>query len=174
MAILAQEVLVGNVGGIYEKRVVGKDNLSVIDFSIAVTPRKRINGEWADGDTYWVSCTAWGRLADNIEKSFKKGDRVFVVGNIDMKSGYTSKDGNEVPPRPYLNVTFAGIEIGMFPAEYKRPASKGDYAPKQEAKPKAPAAKPKAAPKKEEPAFSDDDLDFDFDFDDEDEIGSPF
>ena len=77
MAILSTQVLVGNVGRVYDLRTVGSENRKVIDFTIAVTPRKKVGDEWTDGDTYWSTVTAWGRLAENIAESFNAGDRIF-------------------------------------------------------------------------------------------------
>lgn len=157
MAVLGQEVLVGNVGNIFEKRVVGKDSMSVIDFTVAVTPRKRDGDKWVDGITYWASCTAWGRLADNIEKSFRQGDRVFIMGRIDMKPSWTNKEGQEMPERPFINVDYAGLEVTYNAAESKRVKNGGGAS-----KP-APAKKEAPAKKKPEPEVSEDE-DFDLDF----------
>lgn len=177
MAVLGQEVLVGNIGSIFEKRVVGKDSLSVIDFTVAVSSRKKVGDKWVDGNTYWANCTAWGRLADNIAESFNKGDRVMVIGKIEMKDAWTNKEGEEMPARPYIRVDFAGLEVSFNPAESKRTnggGSNNSSAPQfsSEEKPK----QKKAAAKKvevEEPV-EDDDFDLDFsEFDDLD-VDDPF
>ena len=107
-----EQTIVGNVGNVYELRRVGQDKRAVIDFSVAVTPRSYNpdSKEWQDGETTWVSCTAWDRLAENIEKSFGKGKstRVIVKGRVRTKPEFTKDDGTVVPPRDYLNVEFAG------------------------------------------------------------------
>lgn len=181
MAVFAQEVLVGNVGNIFEKRVVGKDNISVIDFSVAVTPRKRDGNDWVDGETYWMSCTAWGKTADNIADTFNKGDRVIVIGRIDMKDAWTNKDGEEKPARPYLNVEFAGLELSYYSATSNRPSSKGNYKSNKSSNNSSSRNNVKSANNNHNnepaPKFSDskkdDDLlddDFDLDFSDFDDI----
>lgn len=174
MAVLGQEVLVGNIGSIFEKRVVGRDNLSVIDFTIAVTPRKRDGDKWVDGTTYWANCTAWGKLADNIAESFNKGDRVMVIGRIDMKDAWTNKEGEEMPARPFINVDFAGLEVSFNPAESKRKPYNGGGNKSQSNRTEAPRQN-KPAPKQETPVVvEDDDFDLDFsEFDDMD-IEEPF
>lgn len=166
MAILATQTLVGSIGRVYDLRTVGKDKQEVIDFSVAVTPRKKIDGEWADGETYWMTITAWGRLAKNIEESFKSGDRVFVYGRTEMKSGYTNKEGNEVPGRAILIAEFAGLEVSFNPAHSDRPA-RGERSDRSESRP-AEKQEQKQAPKAK---TQDDDLDFG---DDEDEDFTPF
>jgi single-strand DNA-binding protein len=162
MAILATQTLVGSIGRKYELRTVGKDQ-QVIDFSIAVTPRKKVDGEWTDGETYWLTVTAWGRLAKNIDESFNSGDRVFVFGRTEMKAGYTNKEGVEVPARSILIAEFAGHEVSYNPAHSDRPA-KGEGGGGNFERRSAPAAK--AAPAKAAPKPADDDLDFGGDDDD--------
>ena len=123
MAILANQTIVGTIGNVYELRTVGQDNRKVIDFSVAVTPRRQVNGEWTDGETYWVNVTAWNRLAENIAESFRKGDRVFIHGRTDMKASYTNKEGVEVPARPFVTADFAGLEVSFAAAHSTRQPS---------------------------------------------------
>jgi len=162
-SVLAQETIVGNVSRVYEKRVVGSDKKSVIDFNVAVTPRKMQDGEWVDAETYWALVTAWGRLADNIEDSFRQGDRVFVIGRKSVKPGFTRNDGTEAPPRDIIIADFAGLEVGYHPAHSDR-VVKSDSSPA--ARPAAaskPASESKPVPKDDIFSSDDDDLDFSLD-----------
>lgn len=169
-----EQTVVGNIGNVYEPRTVGKDNRSVIDFSVAVTPRVRnAQGEWEDGDTTWVNCTAWDRLADNIEGSFatgkgdsrqvKKGDRVIVIGKVRTKPEYTKDDGTVIPAREYISVDYIGIELGFVAAHSERgEGGRGGASSNGPARASKPAAKKPAA--KKETSFDDlDDLDLDGD-----------
>lgn len=167
MAVLAQETIVGTVGSIHDKRNVGQDNTSVIDFSVGVTPRKRDGNQWVDGETYWVPCTAWGRLADNIEQSFRVGDRVFVHGRKDMKPGYTTRDGEERPARPFLTADFAGLELFFDPAHSTREVRGGGGGRQRQQPARQQQQRPqrKVEPKPVED-LNDDDYDLDFDLDD--------
>lgn len=167
MAIKNERIVVGNVGRVYELRKVGKDDRSVIDFSVACTPRKRNadTNEWEDGDTIWSNCTAWGTLADNIAETWNPGDPVIVVGRAEMKSGYTNKDGEEVPAREILVVEFGGHENSRFSSTSNRESSASKAAPVRKA---TPAAKP--APAKKAVAPADDELTLDDDFDGDDDL----
>lgn len=166
-----EQTVIGNIGNVYELRRVGKDNRAVIDFSVAVTPRVRDGEEWKDGETTWVNCTAWDRLAENIEASFrdgdnvKRGDRVIVIGKVRTKPEYTKDDGTVIPPRDYVSVDYIGIELSFAPAHSNRENRNnggGSSAPRSERPASKPAAKKPAASKNTE---SLDDLD-DFDLDD--------
>lgn len=167
MAILATQTLVGSVGRVYDLRTVGANNNEVIDFTVAVTPRKRVDDEWVDGTTYWVTVTAWGRLAKNVSESFRPGDRVVVIGRTEMKDSYTNRDGDEVPARPILIADFAGLEVSYNSAKSDRVAksdggnrSSSSSSSSSSRRDEAPAPKKSAAP------VDDDDLDFGSDDDD--------
>ena len=168
MAILATQILVGNVGRVYELRTVGKNNTPVIDFSMAITPRKKDGDEWVDGETYWVNVTAWNKLAENVEASFKSGDRVFVVGRTDMKEGYQNREGENVPPRPIVVADFAGLEVSYAPAESKRTRNGGNggggNSSSNSSRTNRQAPAKKAAPKEQD--IFEDDFDLDEDGDD--------
>lgn len=164
MAILAQQTIVGNVGNVYDLRTVGKNNTPVIDFSVAVTPRKKNGEEWVDGETYWLNITAWNRLAENVAESFNSGDRVILVGRTEMKDGYTNKKGEAVPPRAILIADFAGLEVSYASATSNRVPG-GNRAQKNERPPAAkPAAAAPAPAEVDDDIFADGDLDFETPF----------
>jgi single-strand DNA-binding protein len=157
--------IVGVVGNIYDLRTVGKDNKSVIDFSVAVTPRKMVDGEWTDAETIWTNVTAWARLADNIAESWQKGDRVFVHGRCDMKAGYTNRDGVEVAAKEIIIAEFAGHENSYRPSTQER-TDKGNSGA---SKPAAQPAAQRAPAQVESPA-----VDLDFELEDLDTGDLPF
>lgn len=175
-SVIAETLVVGQVGKVYELRRTTKDGNANLDFSIAVTPRRRDeNGEWGDGDTTWHNVKVWGRLAENVEQSIKPGDRVIVKGYISLRKGYTKDDGTVVADRNQLTADFVGIDLTFDPAKSERKprgtgsyngggASRGDSNSGGASRKPAQAAAPAPAAKKEE---SFDDLDFgdDLDFD---------
>ena len=150
-SVIVQKTVVGTVGSVYDLRTVGQKQQSVLDFSVASTPRKNVDGEWVDGTTNWTTITVWGRLADNVSASLKKGDRVIAYGREEMKDGYTNKEGVEVAARPILVADFVGLELSYAAAESKREASSGGA---RKAAPAA-ASKPAAVSK---PAATDEDI----------------
>ena len=62
-------------------------------FSLAHTPRKKINNEWVDGDTQWYRVVLFDKKA-NQAAQLKKGDSVLIFGTVKL-STYTGKDGAE-------------------------------------------------------------------------------
>lgn len=171
--------IIGTVGKVYDLRRVGKDDRAVIDFSVAVTPRTRDGDEWVDKATVWTNCTAWGRLAENIEAGWKSGDRVFLRGYADMKDGYTNKNDEEVPPREIMIVEFGGHEDTYATSTQERKnRSSDDGSTSSNRSSSRSSTKPAAKRSRPAPAApaDDDDLDLGLDDlgDDDDSDGLPF
>lgn len=181
--ILAQRTVVGNIVDVFPARTVGAEKHSVVNFTIAMTPSVRDGDGWKDGETEFLRCTAWRRLAENVAESFNKGDRVIAYGRQTMEEEREGKDGEIVPARPNLTVDFVGHEITYDAAHSEREAKNttsarsadDDDAPKAKAKPKTKASNPsakskpaekKAGKKKEEDIFDDEDDVFGDDDDD--------
>lgn len=67
---------------------------AVAKFRVASTPRtfdKQTN-EWKDGDTTFLTVTAWRTLAQNIADSLTRGTRVIVHGALKQRS-YEDREG---------------------------------------------------------------------------------
>lgn len=159
----------GNITYIGEKRVVGKDKQSVIDFSVAVNhPRRNANGEWDrnNSTTTFQRCTAWGTLAENLEASLSVGNHVLITGTLSTGDDYTNKDGETVTPDPNLRVKEIGASLRFNTVEPAQRAKGGNS--QASAGDNKPAAKKRTATKKAaKPAVADDDFSDDL-FDDED------
>lgn len=83
--MLNRAQIMGNVGKEPEIRYLegGKKYAS---FSVATTERyKDSNGELRE-NTEWHSVVAWGRWADLVEKSIRKGQLVYVEGPLRTRS----------------------------------------------------------------------------------------
>lgn len=70
----------------------GESAMAIARYTIAVDRRFKRDGE-AEAD--FISCVAFGKAAEFVEKYFHKGTKVAVVGRIQTGS-YTNKDGNKV------------------------------------------------------------------------------
>jgi single-strand DNA-binding protein len=82
----AQLQLLGNVGRDPELSFT-PDGIPVTKFGVAVS-RKTKSGE----ETTWYNCTAWRSLGEMIHTHLKKGQMVFVQGELNVRQ-YTTKDG---------------------------------------------------------------------------------
>lgn len=74
--------VIGHLGADPELRYTPQGK-AVVTFTVADTPRNldRASGQWVDGETDWVKVTAWNELAENVQKSLQKGDKVIVIGS---------------------------------------------------------------------------------------------
>jgi single-strand DNA-binding protein len=71
-----------------------REGLQALSMRVAWTPRwlDRATGEWADGNTSYVTVTCWRKLADNAALSLRKGDPVVVKGRLSVRT-YDDKEG---------------------------------------------------------------------------------
>jgi len=87
----AQIQLIGNLGRDPEMNYT-PDGTAVCKFSIAVSK----TGKTKDGDktenTTWYNVVAWRGLAEMLSTHLKKGQQVFVQGELNVRQ-YTTKDG---------------------------------------------------------------------------------
>lgn len=82
-------IFIGNMGQDPEIRTTGDSK--VANFSIGVNKTwKDKNGE-KQTRTEWVRCTAWRQLAEIAEKWLRKGQQVYVEGELETRS--YEKDG---------------------------------------------------------------------------------
>lgn len=104
----------GRLGKDPELKTVGADNLQMVSFSLAHTPRSKKNGEWVDGDTTWYRVVRFGTGAEAIAQSITKGDEVLVIGTLKMNN-YTDKNGEA---KSQLEITAS--EVGIVPKAAKK------------------------------------------------------
>ena len=66
---------------------------SVTNFRVASNSRRKNpqTGQWEDGDTTFLSVSAFGGLGENVAARFKKGQRVNITGQLKQRE--YEKDG---------------------------------------------------------------------------------
>ena len=136
----------------------------VAAFTIANTPRfpNRQTGEWQDGETWFVRCSAWGDTAENIAASLSKGNAVVATGRLRCRT-WEDKDGGK---RATVEMTVDDIGPSLRRAVAKVTKATRERAPANGTGAaadqwSAPAAKPEpvpagavaAGPADEEPPF---------------------
>ena len=85
-----QIMIEGNLGSDPEIKMLKDEVLA--SFSLAHTPRKKVNGQYEDGETIWFRVAFWNAKSDLVIDNLKKGDRIAVVGRL-SQSTYKTKDG---------------------------------------------------------------------------------
>ena len=99
----------GRVGSDPEIKFVTQDQLPLATFSIAYTPRNKKGGEWVDGETMWFKVAMFGKKAEAIADSIKKGDEVLVLGSV-KQTTFQGRDGSE---KTALEITAS--EVALVP-----------------------------------------------------------
>lgn len=108
---LPQVTIVGNVVADPDMKFLNNGN-ALANFRVAANSRKKDeNGNWTDGDSTFLSVTAFGGLAENVTEQLHKGTKVIVTGRLTQRD--VEKDGQK---RTYYGVTAddIGIQISRF------------------------------------------------------------
>jgi len=84
-------MLIGNVGQDPEIRTI-PSGARVAQFSVATSRRWNDKSGQQQEKTEWHRIVAWERLVEIIERYVKKGDRIYVEGEIEYRQ-YQDKDG---------------------------------------------------------------------------------
>jgi len=137
---LNKATLIGNLGSDPEIRTTG-NGTKVAEFSVATSNRWNDRNGQQQEKTEWHRIVAWTALADISEQYLKKGDKVYVEGEIQYRS-YDDKDGNtryitEIKARELIMLgggreSGSGGGGGSFQARSRQAAPAGRPAPKEE------------------------------------------
>lgn len=108
-----KEIIVGNIGRVYELRELGNDN-AVINFSVVHTPRTFKDGQWIDGEPVWATVALFGSKARTFARSnLKPGVEVIVIGTR-TANRYTPKDSQEERVSESVVADYVGLSINPF------------------------------------------------------------
>jgi single-strand DNA-binding protein len=128
MAFEPTVTITGNLTADPELRYVPSGS-ALSSFTIASTPRsKNAAGEWVDGETWFVRCSAWRDLAENIAASLQRGHAVVATGRLTSRT-YEPAEGGK---RTVIEMTVDDLGPSMRRATAKvvkttreRPADQG-------------------------------------------------
>lgn len=101
---------------------------SVINFSLAYTPRRP---DGSDGQTSFYNIVAWEYLADNFAASFKKGDRLIVVGRV-TQDKWEDKDSGKNMTRLTITADEVGGTCRFHTVEMSKVQFKAASAPQED------------------------------------------
>lgn len=82
-----QIMLVGNIGE--PKILYTQGGKAILTFGLATN--RKVGEEQV---TVWHNVKCWDQLAENLAVEIEKGDRVMVMGRVDVES-WDDKDGNK-------------------------------------------------------------------------------
>lgn len=99
---------------------------AVANFTVASNPRFFKDGEWRDGEATFLRCNIWRTAAENAAESFRRGDRVIVVGRLAQRS-FETKEG-EKRTTMELTVDEMGPSVKFHSAKSMRPDKGGSRA----------------------------------------------
>ena len=87
--------ITGNLTADPELRYTGTGT-AVAAFTVAASRRvyDQGSGQWKDGDTLFLRCSAWRDLADHAAETLTKGMRVIVTGRLRQRQ-YETPDGDK-------------------------------------------------------------------------------
>ena len=71
----------------------GEKPMAIASFSLAVDRKYKKQGDEVTADFF--NCTAFGKLAEVVEKYVTKGSKIFITGRI-QNDNYTNKEGQKV------------------------------------------------------------------------------
>lgn len=135
--------LQGRLGSNVTTRVAG--DTIVATFRLASNPRRyhRKTDEWVDGETQWFTVTAWRGLAENCERSLRRGDPVVVHGRFTV-SPWTNSEG--VPMTSLeIEASFVGHDLNRGSTLFTRTPRPMPEQPAAEASPSDATPEPVAA-----------------------------
>lgn len=93
----------------------GENALNIAKFSLAVDRRYQKNGE---KETDFFNCTAFGKLADFVDRYLKQGTKILATGKV-QNDNYTNKEGQKV-----YSVQIIVEEIEFAESKGDKPADK--------------------------------------------------
>lgn len=98
---MLKALLIGNVGKNPDIKQTSTSK-KIASFSVAST-----YGTGNDAVTTWVTCEAWEKTAEIVEKYVGKGSQVYVEGRIKLET-WTDKEGKE---RASLKMVVAELKL---------------------------------------------------------------
>jgi len=114
----------------------------VASFTIANTPRfpESGTGQWKDGETWFLNCSAWGDMAENVITSLSRGTAVVATGRLQARSWDEDAPGGGARKRRTVELTVDDIGPSL-----RRASAKVTKVTREHAASGAPSPAPAAA-----------------------------
>lgn len=104
------------------KFLVTSYGLPICSFRFASTQRRwdERTRSWVDGNTNWYTVSAFRRLAENVSTSVKKGHRIILSGNLNLRDWEL---GDRVGLHVEIEATAIGHDLNWGTTEFTRSAA---------------------------------------------------
>ena len=113
---IVQDIKLGYVG----------NNMAMAKFSVAVNKSvKGADGQWQDVASF-VDVTAWGKTAERLNQTARKGTKLLIVGRIEQQT-WTDKQTNQQKSK--VAVIAERVELIMSPQQAQPQYTPANYAP---------------------------------------------
>jgi single-strand DNA-binding protein len=126
---MAGETVITIIGNVVDEqpelRFTPNGGKAVAKFRVASTPRTfdRQANEWRDGESLFLTCSAWGQMGENAAATLQRGMRVIVQGRLKQRS-YEDREG--VKRTVYeLDVDEVGPSLRSATARVEKTSGKG-------------------------------------------------
>lgn len=103
---------------------------------VAADRRQEADGTWVDTETFWITVTAFRKLAENVADSLRDRDAVMVIGKLSTSEWVD--EGGQKRSAPKLIASSVGPSLFFLPRAHASDAGKARTAPARTAQ--APAA----------------------------------
>jgi single-strand DNA-binding protein len=113
MSSINSVVLVGNLTRDPELRHTAS-GYSVADFRIAVSDRRKVNGEWGEVP-YYFNVTVWGNQGEACATYLRRGSKVGVQGKLTWRE-WDAQDGTKRQ----------AVDVEAFSVQFLTPRGEGD------------------------------------------------
>ena len=121
-----QHTILGNVGKDPELRTTERGNVAT--FSVATTETWKDAAGTKQEQTTWHNVVVWGNLADIAAKWLKKGNKVYLVGKLSIRT-YEKEGVTHTRPETVLSGPAAVLKL-LSPPETNNQAAPAPQQPK--------------------------------------------
>jgi single-strand DNA-binding protein len=97
-----------------------KTGVTTVSMRVAWTPRRRdrVTGEWADGNTSYVTVNCWRKLASHVAICVRKGDPVAIQGRLTIRSFVDKEDRERIAVE--IEASSVGHDLNQGVSEFRR------------------------------------------------------
>jgi single-strand DNA-binding protein len=97
-----------------------KTGATTVSMRVAWTPRRRdrVTGEWADGNTSYVTVNCWRKLASHVAICVRKGDPVTIQGRLTIRPYIDREERQRIAVE--IEASSVGHDLNHGVSEFKR------------------------------------------------------